>query len=61
MKKFKNSTFLCSYFCETTGETKQMYIAASNRIAAYEELCRLYPIAKGGILLYSQRKVIEQI
>jgi len=61
MKKFKNSTYLCSYFCEETQTTNEVYITAVNRFDAYSELCKLYPISKGGIFLHSERKVISEI
>jgi len=61
MKKFKNSTFLCSYFCEQSQKKNEVYISSKDRYEAYKELCKLYPISKGGIFLYSQRLVISEI
>jgi hypothetical protein len=61
MKRFKNSTFLCSYFCEETQTKNEVYITSLNRYEAYKELCKIYPISKGGIFLYSQRLVISEI
>jgi len=61
MKRFKNSTFLCSYFCEETQKKNEVYVTASNRFEAYSILCQKYPISKGGIFLYSQRLVINEI
>jgi len=61
MRKFKNSTFLCSYFCEETQTKNEVYISAKNRFEAYTILCQKYPISKAGIFLYSQRLVISEI
>jgi len=61
MKNFKNTTFICSYFCEQSQTKNEIYVTASNRFEAYTILCQKYPISKAGIFLYSQRIVISEI
>lgn len=54
--RFKNQVFSCSVQ-NSNGQTITFYQTAKNRIEAYEEICRIYPVKAG----YCRRFVGEQV
>mgnify|MGYP003608527596 CR=1 FL=1 len=55
-QRFKSLVFECSVQNQQ-GETVKFYQTAKNRMQAYEEICRLYPVRAG----YCRRFILSEI